>query len=432
MQQTSKNGQNKSKTMLKYKRKLLIEFGVLFFVFAAVLVVFQWSREREFRKEVLESRLQGYADIIAQQDSAKPPLNLSRLRTTIIRTNGEVLYESDTTITPSEMGNHINRPEIKEALQNDAGYEIRQSATTGEEMFYFAKRYDNRIIRVAIPFDVSVQKFVQSSNNLFLWVFMLTFAVTFGFLFYMSDHFGRTVQNVKLKEREKTNMLKRQMTSNIAHELRTPVTAIHGYIETLLKQPNLSEERKQHFLRHALFQSERLTDLIRDVSLISKMEDGSKLLPREQLDLTAIVDEVCQQFSAQLEQNDIKLETSQFSSLPINGNYNLLHSIFRNLIENTIRYAGQHITISLKLVEATPTQYSFCYYDTGVGVTPRHLNRIFERFYRVEEGRTRNEKGGTGLGLSIVKNAVIFHGGTISAHTHVPHGLEFHFTLKVE
>lgn len=415
--------------MFKYKRKLLFEFSVLFAVFAVIIIIFQWQREREFRKELLESRLQGYADIIAMQDTVSVPTSMPWLRTTVLRKDGTVLFESEKKLSASDMGNHINRPEVMAALHNGSGCDIRKSATTNEELFYFAKVYDHRIIRVALPFDISVQHFIQSNNNLFVWVTMLAYAVAFVILFYMSDRFGRTVLNVKIKERAKAIAVKRQMTSNIAHELRTPVTVIHGYIETLLKQPNLSEERKQHFLRHALMQSERLTDLIRDVSLISKMEDAPSLLPRENLDVSSVVNDVFEEFGETISQNGTKVFVDIPASLPLYGNYSLLYSVFRNMVENSVKYAGANSEIHLSMTKQDAHSYHFDYYDTGKGVDPKHLPRIFERFYRVEEGRTRNEKGGTGLGLSIVRNAVVFHGGTIKAYSKEGAGLEFCFSL---
>ncbi len=419
--------------MSKYKKKLLFEFSVLFAVFAIIVIVFQWQREREFRKELLESHLQTYADIIASQDSISDPVVKSHLRVTVLRFDGKVLYESEKRLSPAEMGNHVNRPEVKDALRNGTGYDIRQSATTKEMFFYFAKVYGDRVIRVAQPFNLSVQHFIQSNNNLFVWVTMLAYAVVFVILLYMSDRFGRTVSRVKSKERAKAIAVKRQMTSNIAHELRTPITVIHGYLETILKQPELSEERKAHFLRHALMQSERLTDLIRDVSLISKMEDAPALLPREPLCVNGIVADIAEEFNTAMERNGMKLLVDLPQGITVNGNYSLLYSVFRNMVENSIKYAGAGAEMHLAMTREDAACYHFDYYDTGKGVDPRHLPRIFERFYRVEEGRMRggrNEKGGTGLGLSIVRNAVVFHGGDIRACNREGGGLEFVFTLS--
>ncbi len=419
--------------MSKYKKKLLFEFSVLFAVFAIIVIAFQWQREREFRKELLESHLQTYADIIASRDSVVEPAPNSHLRVTVLRLDGIVLYESEKGLSPAEMGNHINRPEVKNCLRKGTGYDIRRSATTNESFFYFAKLYSNRIIRVAQPFDLTVQKFIQSNNNLFLWVTMLAYAVVFVILLYMSDRFGRTVSKVKSKERAKAIAVKRQMTSNIAHELRTPITVIHGYLETILKQPKLSEERKAHFLRHALMQSERLTELIRDVSLISKMEDAPSLVPREPLCINNIVDDIAEEFKSAIEQNKMKLVVDLPQNMIVNGNYSLLYSVFRNLVENSVKYAGVDTEMHLVMTKEDSDSYYFDYYDTGKGIADKHLPRIFERFYRVEEGRMRggkNEKGGTGLGLSIVRNSVVFHGGDIKAYNKQGGGLEFLFTLS--
>lgn len=115
--------------------------------------------------------------------------------------------------------------------------------------------------------------------------------------------------------------------------------------------------------------------------------------------------------------------------LIINGSYSLLYSIFRNLIDNSISYAGQNTDIYIDNYTEDENYYYFSYYDTGTGVDEKHLNRLFERFYRVSEGRTR-DTGGSGLGLSIVKNAILFHKGDIQVKNHTGGGLEFLFTLK--
>lgn len=226
---------------------------------------------------------------------------------------------------------------------------------------------------------------------------------------------------------EKTRLLKQEMTNNIAHELRTPVTSLRGYLETL-SETNLPEEKQKQFIERAYIQTIRLSNLIEDVSLISKIEEASAQFSMEKVNLVQLIDEVRIDLTDKLLAKDIKLLVSVKESLTINGNHTLLYSIFRNLIDNSISYGGQHIEIHINNYMEDDYFLYFSYYDTGSGVEEEHLNRLFERFYRVNEGRTR-DTGGSGLGLSIVKNAIALHKGEIQAKNRKEGGLEFVFTL---
>ncbi len=227
---------------------------------------------------------------------------------------------------------------------------------------------------------------------------------------------------------EKNRKLKQEMSNNITHELRTPVSSIRGYLETVLDCDGLSEERKHHFLKKARAQAERLTDLIRDVALITKTEEAPETLPAEDVDVAALARGVADDLAPGLDAAGMKAEISLPQSLTIRGNYSLLYSVFRNLMENSIRYAGQGTRVSVACYKETAEFCYFCYYDTGKGVPEEHLPRLFERFYRVTDGRTR-DTGGTGLGLSIVRNAVQYHGGSVIVRNRCEGGLEFLFTL---
>ena len=296
-----------------------------------------------------------------------------------------------------------------------------------------------RIVRVALPYNANVSRNLHTASNVFFWFAILVFAGVSLMLVYTGGSVGHTVRLIRNKEKARTQEVKRQISTNIAHELRTPVAAIRGYLETLAENPGLSEERKAHFIGRALLQAERLTDLIRDVSIISKAEAAPSLLPRENLRLADIVREVIDDLRDGLMKAEVKVRLDLPSDLVLRGNYTLLHAIFRNLIENTIRYAGHGVEACLicrKEVGSTffgddGDRITLVYYDTGKGVGVEHLERIFERFYRIDEGRTRDGRGGTGLGLSIVRNAVLFHGGEITAHNREGGGLQFDFSLKV-
>ncbi|NDW10554.1 cell wall metabolism sensor histidine kinase WalK [Dysgonomonas sp. 520] len=227
---------------------------------------------------------------------------------------------------------------------------------------------------------------------------------------------------------EKNRRLKQEMTNNIAHELRTPVTSLRGYLETIT-QNVLPKEKQEQFLERAYQQTIRLSTLIEDVSLLSKVEEYSSQFSYEKVNLSQLIDDVRIDVSNRLSENYIKFYSNIDHELTINANYTLIYSIFRNLVDNTINYGGQNIEIHISNSLDDEEYVYLNYYDTGKGVPEEHLNRLFERFYRVDQGRTR-DNGGSGLGLSIVKNAVLFHKGKILVKNRENGGLEFLFTLK--
>ena len=219
------------------------------------------------------------------------------------------------------------------------------------------------------------------------------------------------------------------MTNNIAHELKTPVSSIRGYVETLLEQSNIPQDKQRFFLERTYAQIIRLSDLIRDIALITKTEEASELFVREQVNINNTLQDAIADLHEQIIAHGITVKNEINPQITIEGNKTLVYAIFRNLIENSIHYAGDNITIGINNYTEDNDFYYFSYYDTGRGIEESHLNRIFERFYRVGEGRSR-EDGGSGLGLSIVKNAVLFHKGDISAKNRKDGGLEFIFSLK--
>ena len=232
-------------------------------------------------------------------------------------------------------------------------------------------------------------------------------------------------------QEEEQIRLKRQLTQNISHELKTPVSSIQGYLEIIVNNENLPREKMQAFLERCYAQSNRLSRLLRDISVLTRMDEAANLIDMERVDINLLVDNIVNEASRELEEKHITVINSLKPNMQLRGNYSLLYSIFRNLMDNAIAYAGTDITICINCFREDENFYYFSFADTGVGVAPEHLNRLFERFYRVDKGRSR-KLGGTGLGLAIVKNAVLIHGGTISAKNNQGGGLEFVFTLAKE
>lgn len=227
---------------------------------------------------------------------------------------------------------------------------------------------------------------------------------------------------------EKQRLLKQQLTSNIAHELKTPLASIKGYLETILNNPAIPEEKKTYFVEKAFAQSDRLTDLLNDISLLNNIEDAGELFEFKPLVLRPVIRDVIENLKHRLNEKKMKCILDIDNEVVVNGNESLLFSVFQNLIENSVNYAGKNASISIVKYLEDDKYYYFQYSDTGIGISEEHLTRIFERFYRVDYGRSR-ESGGTGLGLSIVKNAILLHKGEISVKNRAGGGLEFLFSL---
>lgn len=246
-------------------------------------------------------------------------------------------------------------------------------------------------------------------------------------IIFQDDSFEISINDVTQEEEQAR--LKKQLTQNIAHELKTPVSSIQGYLETIINNPDLPRERMMSFLERSYAQSNRLTHLLRDISVLTRMEEAPEMMETETVNLCTIMQNILNEVNMELEEKQIEAHNLLPKELTVQGNASLLYSVFRNLTDNAIAYAGTGITITVRCFREDHRFYYFSFSDTGTGVAPEHLSRLFERFYRVDKGRSR-KLGGTGLGLAIVKNAIILHGGNIFAKNNPRGGLEFIFTLS--
>ena len=577
------------KAKLTYKNKFLLYTFIILAIFTAGMVIIKQDRDKLYKTEGLESVLKGYAELIHKYidknkltekdiDSLQKiiPLLPENIRVTIIAEDGTVTFDNDFP-NPTMLDNHKDRPEIVKAQLKPYGTNIRKSASMQMEFLYYAIRYDNYFVRVALPYDIQIKNFLKS-DDVFLYITIILFLIVILILNYILNRFGKSIAQLKnfvlsaqngnpipdnisfpndepgeiaasvvkvykqveknkkkvtlerekllqhfhyseeglcfftkekkkiyanshfiqllniiidkptlnpecifeeplfngiqdylespdkeslfttkinrngkhfnlhvfifedksfevtisdISKSEKTRLLKQEMTNNIAHELRTPVTSIRAFLETLMEQNNIDEEKRSFFLKRAHSQIIRLSELIQDISLITKMEEAPDRFKTESVNLRSLLDELKSDLEISLSQHRIRIDIEVANDVTIEGNRTLLYSVFRNLADNSIRYGGDNIDIHINNYTENDDYYYFSYYDTGNGVDEIHLNRLFERFYRVSEGRTR-DTGGSGLGLSIVKNAILFHKGEIVAKNHSQGGLEFLFTLKKE
>jgi len=227
---------------------------------------------------------------------------------------------------------------------------------------------------------------------------------------------------------EQNRTMRQQMTSNIAHELKTPIASVRGYLETLIVNKDLDEEKKNHFLEKALSQSTRLTDLINDIVILNKLDETGSHFPFEEVDVAMVIREVIDNLQAAINKKNISVDIDIEPDILINANMSLIVSIFQNLMENAVTYSGENVTVTVRSIPGQAGFHTFSFADNGIGIPEEHQPRIFERFYRIDDGRSR-KSGGTGLGLAIVKNAVLLHKGDISVRTRPGGGVEFIIAL---
>jgi signal transduction histidine kinase len=410
---------------MTFRHRIFSAFFLIFTLFTAGVVILEQSREKKHKTVALEQRLDAFANAVNKGlnehlDVGNILLLLpDNIRLTIINESGTVMYDNEVK-TLSGMENHAHRPEIIAARKNGAGSDIRTSLSNNRQYIYYARRFPSCYIRAAMPYDIHVRSFLKP-DNLFLYYLVALFIIVLLLILYASGQFEKST-------RKDTGRLKHELTGNITHELRTPVTGIRGCLETILGN-TLDDEKKQYFIRTAYNQILVLSELIQDMSLLTKIDDAPHSFRFEPIGIGNLLYDLKKDLHSSLKEKNIKTEWNIDSSVIVRGNRNLLYAIFRNLLDNAIRYAGNNVTVKISKYNENQRFYYFLFSDNGAGIPDsRHLPRLFERFYRVNEGRTR-DTGGSGLGLSIVKNAVLFHNGAITVRNRTGGGLEFAFRL---
>ena len=412
----------------------------IFLIFAAVSIFVQQYQERNFRRVVIAEKLQDYNNHLAEMVDLSDSLSrsqldtyvrahsLENLRLTLIDTLGNVVYDN-VYADYARLGNHLNRNEVKKALASGQGTVIeRESSAANVDYFYSAAYYpkDNIIVRSALPYDEMLAEQL-SPGKMYVWFSVAIIAILTIFLIW----FVRRIVS-RLEHRKALDLLKmrRELTQDISHELKTPITSAMAYLETIISQDNLPPEIVADFQKKSYAQLEQLAALAQDISTINRLDYRPEFYPVEQVDVEKVVRKVVNDVGIHLERHKIKFFSDVPEQTVVEGNENLIYGIFRNLIDNSISYAGDGAVVEL-MMKDEGAYLKFQFFDDGPGVPYESLKNLFDRFYRVDKGRERS-LGSTGLGLSIVKNSVLFHGGTISARNLKTNGLCITFTLSKE
>ena len=472
---------------LSYHHRLFLLLLVFSWVLMACFVTFHYIREKQYKAEKLNSSLQliNKRIVDAMTDNISPELVIPEnsvpykdLRISVIDKDGHLIYDNNLDTLPET--NHLTRPEIKDAIKYGMGYTVRRhSSSTDINYFYSAMKDGNVIVRTAVPYSVSLQEILEADNG-FLWFMLAVTSILSLMGYFATRKLGQSIQRLNsfakdaekgerilpdesfphdelgeishhiirlysklqkttedlhkehersLHEEQEKIRIKKQLTNNINHELKTPVASIKACLETLLEHEDLPLEKRREFLSHCYTNSERLCQLLGDVATITRMDEGAQMIEKEDVDINDLINEIIDDYTPRLTEATINVHVNIHPRITVKANYSLLTSIFRNLLDNAIAYSGGH-NIDIRLLDIDNGLCYFSFADDGIGVDEQHLPHLFERFYRVDKGRSR-KLGGTGLGLAIVKNAVTINGGTITVNNVKGGGLEFMFSLVI-
>ena len=325
----------------------------------------------------------------------------SSLRVTLIDLEGNVIFDNQ--LNESEMENHASREEFKEAKENGYGISKRYSSSLLKTFYYVAYKLDNNI-NLEHPLE----------NNKYKEIEPLLIRI-------------EAQKNELMKENEEVlnaSKVRQEFTSNVSHELKTPLHVISGYAE-LIKEGIVKDSDVKEFGEKIYSEASRMSKLVEDIMKISKLE-SDKAVEKTQLKLKNIVVAIVDSLMIEADKKNIKFKLS-LNDCSISGNYDSIYSLIFNLVDNAIKYNKTNGKITIKLQEVS-NNVILSVKDTGIGIPKEDLDRIFERFYRVDKSRSK-DSGGTGLGLAIVKHSLIVNNATIKVESELKKGSTFTVTF---
>ena len=455
-------------------------YGISVAIVLVALLLVTWyvgERFRDFFIDHLQTVLEARAGSISNDITEKNPGLLletnvcltfdvtdPEIRVTVVDSTGVVLCDSDA--DPEKMENHRNRPEISAAFNGHTGSVIRFSNTVKAQLLYVAvplPRPGNEpwVVRTALPLSSIDQLLSEVFYNL-LGVLLALIAAVFIVSVYVyrkinpplvqirygAERFADGRFETKLPEYQvreisalagalntmaarldRLEHLRRDFVANVSHELKTPVTTIMGFVETLLDGAKENPEDLDRFLAIISRQAERLAAIIDDLLTLSRLESAplSEILDLKIQSLKGILDSCFQICRARAEAKHILIRIDCPDSLEVHADESLLTQALVNLTDNAIKYSPDNATVVLS-GSATDAGIRIAVADNGPGIAEQYLSRLFERFYRVDKARSR-KLGGTGLGLAIVKHIASVHQGQVDVEARIGRGSTFYILL---
>lgn len=446
---------------------LMLNTGIIYVAVSSILL----NRTRENLFLVLDtadSMLSSEQDLTEKTRRLGQAAKEGERRYTLFALDGTVL--ADTEEEAGELENHREREEIAEALQNGSGSALRYSDTMNQQMLYAAKcSMDGRtILRLAIPYSGML-----SNLKLLFPALLLSFAAAFLCCIWETEQFSGTLsasldrilkemqrvdgeyvefqfeespyeeinaiaettlrmsRNMKEKQLrlEQERQIRQEFFSNASHELKTPLTSIRGYVELLESGMAENPELRADFLKRIRKENLRMTSLVEDILMISRLESGGARAELVHLKVKELLEEAVSSLAMQAAERDILIRTECRQNFTVHADRRQMAELFTNLIGNAVKYNKEGGSVWVKLWKEE-NEMVLLVRDNGVGIPKESLDRIFERFYRVDKGRSRKQ-GGTGLGLSIVKHVVNFYNGTVQVQSALGQGSTFLVRLPI-
>ncbi len=392
------------------------------------------------------SELEAEAKAIAQVIGKKNPddmvssisANMTDKRITLIDEEGNVLFDNEGDFLAME--NHISRPEIAAAMSSDSGTSARWSDTLGAQQFYYALKLSNgAFLRIGDDFH-GVYSMFYTVLIAVLFVTAMLYLLTVIVAYRLTENIVEPIKNAasdgnfddkemyeeirpfierilnQNKKLAKADEMRREFTANVSHELKTPLTSIHGYAQ-IINSGIAKPDDVSSFVQRIEKESSRLITLVDDIIGLSKLDEG-ETVERSDNDMLAVAEDVAEQLRQKAASRGITINVSGTSS-NVYINESQLTQLVYNLCDNAIKYNKDggfvQVTVNSKVLTVS---------DTGIGIPGEHIERIFERFFRVDKSRSKKVDG-TGLGLSIVKHIVLANDGTIDVQSTVGEGTTF-------
>lgn len=425
-----------------------MQHSMVFVLTATLVIAYIFLTGIMYRQTVttVEEEIHREADYISKavQISGTEYLNQmdevrANTRITWISAEGTVLYDS--TEDEHTFENHKNRPEVKKAIAKGEGEDIRKSDTIGEEMCYYAEKMpDGTVLRVSRTMNSAMK---SAFHILPFMIFLALVMIVTAWLLskWQIERLIRPINTLDLenpleqemypelqpllerieqsnKAKEAVAAMRREFSANVSHELKTPLTSISGYAE-IMKDGLVRLEDMQHFSEKIYQEASRLITLVEDIIKLSRLDEGRVELEKEEVDLYELSREIISRLAPQAAKNRVRLELTG-ESVKYTGIRQILDEMIYNITENAIKYNNPGGKVSV-WAGNTLQGKKVVVTDNGIGIPEDQIDRIFERFYRVDKSHSK-ERGGTGLGLSIVKHGVMLHHGEVHVESKLGEG----------